>query len=70
MEQTIYTSCTLDCPDGCGIIAHVKDGRVVKLEGHPDHNRVCHDRWHAGDYRVSSLDLLESESFRNGWRAL
>ncbi|MEX2221468.1 MAG: molybdopterin-dependent oxidoreductase [Candidatus Rokuibacteriota bacterium] len=37
MEQTIYTSCTLDCPDGCGIIAHVKDGRVVKLEGHPDH---------------------------------
>jgi len=37
MEQKIYTSCTLDCPDGCGIIAHVKDGRVVKLEGHPDH---------------------------------
>ncbi len=37
MERTIYTSCTLDCPDGCGIIAHVKDGRVVKLEGHPDH---------------------------------
>jgi anaerobic selenocysteine-containing dehydrogenase len=37
MERTVYTSCTLDCPDGCGIIAHVKDGRVVKLEGHPDH---------------------------------
>jgi anaerobic selenocysteine-containing dehydrogenase len=37
MERTIYTSCTLDCPDGCGIIAHVKDGRVVRLEGHPDH---------------------------------
>ncbi|HXA95452.1 MAG TPA: molybdopterin-dependent oxidoreductase [Candidatus Dormibacteraeota bacterium] len=37
MEGTIYTSCTLDCPDGCGIVAHVKDGRVVRLEGHPDH---------------------------------
>ena len=37
MDKVIYTSCTLDCPDGCGIIAHVKDGRVVKLEGHPDH---------------------------------
>ena len=35
MAETIYTSCTLDCPDGCGIIAHVEDGRVVKLEGHP-----------------------------------
>lgn len=37
MPEKIYTSCTLDCPDGCGIIAHVDQGRVVKLEGHPDH---------------------------------
>jgi anaerobic selenocysteine-containing dehydrogenase len=37
MIKKIYTSCTLDCPDGCGIIAHVDNGRVVKLEGHPDH---------------------------------
>ena len=37
MLTRIYTSCTLDCPDGCGIIATVKDGRVVKLEGHRDH---------------------------------
>ena len=37
MTKKIYTSCTLDCPDGCGIIAHVDNGRVVKLEGHPDH---------------------------------
>ncbi len=37
MMKKVYTSCTLDCPDGCGIIAHVDNGRVVKLEGHPDH---------------------------------
>jgi anaerobic selenocysteine-containing dehydrogenase len=39
MSETkkIYTSCTLDCPDGCGIIAHVADGKVVKLEGHSNH---------------------------------
>jgi anaerobic selenocysteine-containing dehydrogenase len=37
MVKKVYTSCTLDCPDGCGIIAHVDNGRVVKLEGHPDH---------------------------------
>jgi len=37
MDKKVYTSCTLDCPDGCGIVAHVKDGRVVKLEGHREH---------------------------------
>jgi anaerobic selenocysteine-containing dehydrogenase len=37
MIKEIYTSRTLDCPDGCGIIAHVDSGRVVKLERHPDH---------------------------------
>lgn len=37
MTRKIYTSCTLDCPDGCGVIAHVDNGRVVKLEGHPGH---------------------------------
>jgi anaerobic selenocysteine-containing dehydrogenase len=37
MKQIIYTSCTLDCPDGCGIKAHVENGRVVKLEGHSEH---------------------------------
>jgi anaerobic selenocysteine-containing dehydrogenase len=37
MIEKIYTSCTLDCPDGCGIIAHVDNGKVVKLEGHASH---------------------------------
>ncbi|WP_164868057.1 molybdopterin-containing oxidoreductase family protein [Rhodovarius crocodyli] len=33
----IYTSCTLDCPDGCGIVAEVVDGRITRLEGHAEH---------------------------------
>ncbi len=37
MERKIYTTCTRDCPDSCGMIAHVKDGRLVKLTGHPEH---------------------------------
>ncbi len=37
MKNVVYTSCTLDCPDGCGILAHVVNDRVVKLEGHPNH---------------------------------
>lgn len=37
MKKLVYTSCTLDCPDGCGVVAHVEDGKVVKLDGYADH---------------------------------
>ena len=33
----IKTSCTRDCPDACGIVATVEDGRAIKLQGDPDH---------------------------------
>ena len=29
------TGCNRDCPDACGIIATVQDGRVIKLQGDP-----------------------------------
>ena len=32
----IPTTCT-ECPAGCGVLARVRDGRPVKLEGNPDH---------------------------------
>jgi len=35
--QRVRTTCTLDCPDTCSIIAEVEDGRVVRLKGDPDH---------------------------------
>ncbi len=35
-EQSFKCVCPLDCPDTCGIIAGVKDGRLVRIEG--DHN--------------------------------
>ncbi len=31
------TVCPLDCPDSCGIIAKVENGKVVALNGDPDH---------------------------------
>jgi anaerobic selenocysteine-containing dehydrogenase len=33
----IKTTCNRDCPDACGILATVDDGRVVKIQGDPDH---------------------------------
>ncbi len=35
--QRIRTTCSRDCPDACGIIATVEQGRVRKLEGDPAH---------------------------------
>lgn len=29
--------CSLDCPDQCGLLVHKKDGKIVKIEGDPDH---------------------------------
>ncbi len=36
-EVTHRTTCSRDCPDACGILATVTDGRVTKLTGDPDH---------------------------------
>jgi len=31
------TVCPLDCPDSCGILATVEDGKITQLAGDPDH---------------------------------
>jgi anaerobic selenocysteine-containing dehydrogenase len=31
------SACSRDCPDACGLVATVEDGRIVKLAGDPDH---------------------------------
>jgi anaerobic selenocysteine-containing dehydrogenase len=33
----VRTTCNRDCPDACGMVATVEDGRIVKLQGDPDH---------------------------------
>ena len=37
MIELRKTVCNRDCPDACGIVAHVEDGRVIQLGGDPDH---------------------------------
>nr|WP_320027145.1 molybdopterin-dependent oxidoreductase [uncultured Acetobacterium sp.] len=36
-EKTVVTTCTRDCPNTCGLLAHVKDGKIVKLVGNKEH---------------------------------
>jgi anaerobic selenocysteine-containing dehydrogenase len=37
MNKELRSVCPHDCPDTCGIISHVKDGKLVKVKGDPDH---------------------------------
>lgn len=34
--ETIRVVCAHDCPDMCSLLAHVEQGRVVRIEGDPD----------------------------------
>lgn len=34
---TVLGTCHHDCPDTCGWVATVEDGRIVRLRGNPDH---------------------------------
>ncbi|MGD8366162.1 MAG: 4Fe-4S dicluster domain-containing protein [Desulfobacterales bacterium] len=36
-QPTWYATTCRECPAGCGVLAKNREGRVVKLEGNPDH---------------------------------
>ncbi|MFQ5957082.1 MAG: molybdopterin-dependent oxidoreductase, partial [Candidatus Brocadiales bacterium] len=36
-KKSFRCVCPLDCPDTCGIIASVEDGRLIKIEGDQNH---------------------------------
>lgn len=35
--KTVITACTRDCPGACSVVAHVENGKVVKLTGNREH---------------------------------
>lgn len=37
MGERIVRTCCFECHTKCGVLAHVRDGRLVKVEGDPDH---------------------------------
>lgn len=72
------TACSLDCPDACGIVAEVSDGRIVRLAGDPAHpitrgalcNKVNHylrDRFYHADRQLHPLRKVGGSWQRLGW---
>jgi anaerobic selenocysteine-containing dehydrogenase len=59
------------CHGGCGVIAHVEDGKLVKIEGDPEHpmnrGRLC-SRCLAMNQYVYNTDRITSPMLRTGER--
>ena len=37
MKQVVHSACPHDCPDACGVLITVEDGRATKIQGDPAH---------------------------------
>jgi anaerobic selenocysteine-containing dehydrogenase len=37
MKQVVHAACPHDCPDACGVLITVEDGRAIKIQGDPAH---------------------------------
>jgi anaerobic selenocysteine-containing dehydrogenase len=37
MKQVVHAACPHDCPDACGILITVDDGKAIKIQGDPAH---------------------------------
>ncbi len=69
--ESLRTVCNRDCPDACGLIATVEDGRLVRLGGDPAHpvtrGFLC-SRTSQFPVRQNSPDRLTSPLLRDGAR--
>ncbi len=60
-RQVFYSACALNCPDICAYRVHVEDGRVVRVEGDPNHPYTlgrCCPKGYAHVLRTYSPDRL------------
>jgi anaerobic selenocysteine-containing dehydrogenase len=57
------------CHGGCGILVHIKDGKLIKIEGDPDHlwshSRLCARDLAMNQYPVHS-DRLRCSLEKDG----
>jgi anaerobic selenocysteine-containing dehydrogenase len=60
--KKVITTCALDCPDNCGMIATIENGRLSRLEGNPEHGYtrgyLCKKGYHYPDRVYSSNRVL------------
>ena len=71
-QERRITACNRDCPDACGIVATIEDGRITRLAGDPAHpvtrGFLCHrtsrflERQYAAD-RLTSPLRRDGDSF-------
>ena len=79
MAEVLRTACTRDCPDACGILATVEDGRVTQLQGDPEHpvtrGFLCYrtnrflERQYDPDRLTTPLVRVEGELLPTSWDA-
>lgn len=67
--STWYATTCRECPAGCGLLAANRDGRIIKLEGNPDHpvNRgaLC-PRGQAALHGLYNPDRFDGPQLRQG----
>src|SRR5277367_4526669 len=37
MKSVVHAACPHDCPDACGVLITIEDGRASKIQGDPEH---------------------------------
>ena len=37
MKREVHAACPHDCPDACGVLITIEDGRATKIQGDPEH---------------------------------
>src|SRR4249920_3033556 len=37
MKSVVHAACPHDCPDACGVLITVEDGKATRVQGDPDH---------------------------------
>jgi molybdopterin guanine dinucleotide-containing S/N-oxide reductase-like protein len=37
MKHVVHAACPHDCPDACGVLITIEDGRATKIQGNPEH---------------------------------
>lgn len=69
--KVIRTACSRNCYDTCGVLAFVKDGKLIKVEGDPDHpisrGTLC-VKGYAYPQRVNSPDRIKYPLLRTDAR--